>query len=49
MLSAALGEEAVGWDPLFIADGSSDSSEEEDSSMLDSAGLEVHDLAHQKQ
>ena len=42
MLSVALGEEAVRRDPLFIADGSSDPSEEEDISMLDLAGLEVH-------
>lgn len=35
VLFAALWEVAVGRDPLFIADGSSDPSEEEDSSMLD--------------
>ena len=37
-----LGEEAVGRDPLSIADGSSDPSEEEDISMLDLAGLQAH-------
>ena len=40
--SAALGEEAVGSESLFIADGSRDPSEEEDISMLDLAGLQVH-------
>ena len=40
--SAALGEEAVGRDSLFFANGSSDPSEEEDISMLDLAGLQVH-------
>ena len=39
---AALGEEAVGRDSLFIANESSDPSEEEDISMLDLAGLQVH-------
>ena len=42
MLFAALGEEAVGRDSLFIAAGSNDPSEEEDISMLDLAGLQVH-------
>ena len=37
--SAALGEEAIGSESLFIADGSSDPSEEEDISMLDLDGL----------
>ena len=40
--SAALGEEAVGCELLFIVDGSRDPSEEEDISMLDLAGLQVH-------
>ena len=40
--SAALGEEAVRRDSLFIANGSSDPSEEEDISMLDLAELQVH-------
>ena len=38
----ALGEEAIERDPLFIADGSSDPSEEEDILMLDLSGLQVH-------
>ena len=42
MLSAALEDEAVRRDSLFIANGSSDPSEEEDISMLDLAGLQVH-------
>ena len=33
-------------DSLFIADGSSDPSEEEDSAMLDWARLQVHDPTH---
>ena len=40
--SVALGEETVGRDSLFIANGSRDPSEEEDISMLDWAGLQVH-------
>ena len=39
-------EEAIGRDPLSITDGSSNPSEEEDNSMLDQAGLQVHDPAH---
>ena len=46
VLSAALWEVAIGRDPLFIADGSSDPSKEEDSSMLDWAGLQMHGLTH---
>ena len=46
VLSAALWEVAVGRDPLFNADGSSDPFEEEDSSMLDWAGLQMHGLTH---
>ena len=42
MSSAGLGEEAVGSESLFIADGSRDPSEEEDILMLDLAGLQVH-------
>ena len=40
--SAGRGEEAVGSESLFITDGSRDPSEEEDISMLDLAGLQVH-------
>ena len=42
VLSAPLGEEYVGRDSLSIAAGSNDPSEEEDISMLDLAGLQVH-------
>ena len=42
MSSAGLGDEVVGSKSLFIANGSSDPSEEEDISMLDLAGLQVH-------
>ena len=45
--SAALVEEAVGSESLFIADGSRDPSKEEDISMLDLAGLQVH-VSHDK-
>ena len=37
--SAALGEEAVGSESMFIVDGYNDPSEEEDILMLDLAGL----------
>ena len=40
--SAALGEEAVRRDSLFIADVASDPFKEEDISILDLAGLQVH-------
>ena len=42
VLFAALGEEAVGRDLLFITAGSNDPFEEEDISMLDLAGLQMH-------
>ena len=42
VLSAALWEVVIRRDPLFIADGSSDPADEEDISMLDLAGLQVH-------
>ena len=42
VLFATLGEEAVGRDLLFITAGSNDPFEEEDISMLDLSGLQVH-------
>lgn len=45
VLSMVLGEEAAGRAPLSFASGSSEPSEEDDSSRLDRSGLQINNLA----